>query len=53
MTEDDFKRIEQNAAEEIRRRNCQMSAQQFDNDNDHYADLDNTAGMKIKNIESL
>ncbi|CAF3407371.1 unnamed protein product [Rotaria socialis] len=43
MTEDDFKRIEQNAAEEIRRKNCQMSAQQYDDDNYHYADLDNTA----------
>ncbi|CAF3761845.1 unnamed protein product [Rotaria sordida] len=43
MTEDDYKRIEQNAAEEIRKKNCQFSAQQYDNDNYHYSDVDNTA----------
>ncbi|CAF4183246.1 unnamed protein product, partial [Rotaria sp. Silwood2] len=43
MTEDDYKRIEQNAAEEIRRKNCHLTTQQYDNDNYHYSDLDNTA----------
>lgn len=42
MTDDDFKRIEQNLAEEIRRKNCQAGAQQYDNDYYHFSDIDNT-----------
>jgi hypothetical protein len=45
MTEEDFKRIEQNLAEDIRKRNCQIGAQQYDNDYYHYSDVDNTPGM--------
>ncbi len=43
MTDDDFKRIEQNLAEEIRRKNCQIGAQQYDNDYYHFSDIDNVA----------
>ncbi|CAF3441805.1 unnamed protein product [Rotaria sp. Silwood1] len=43
MTEDDYKRIEQNAAEEIRKKNSHFSTQQYDNDNYQYSDLDNTS----------
>ncbi|UJR38243.1 hypothetical protein I4U23_030916 [Adineta vaga] len=42
MTEDDFKRIEQNLAEEIRKKNCQTGSQQSDNDFYHFSDVDNT-----------
>ena len=44
MTDEDFRRIEQNLAEEIRRKNCQVGAQQYDPDYFHYADLENPAG---------
>lgn len=43
MTDDDFKHIEQNLAEEIRRKNCQIGAQQYDNDYYHFSDIDNIA----------
>jgi hypothetical protein len=46
MTEDDFKRIEHNLAEEIRRKNCATGAQQSENDYYHYSDVDNVPGMK-------
>ncbi|CAF0936928.1 unnamed protein product [Adineta steineri] len=42
MTEDDFRRIEQNLAEEIRKKNCQMGSQQYDNDYYHYSDVEQT-----------
>jgi hypothetical protein len=48
MTDEDFKRIEQNLAEEIRRKNVQIGAQQYDNDYVHYADVDNTPGNTTK-----
>jgi hypothetical protein len=48
MTEDDFRRIEQNLAEEIRRKNCQMGAQQYDNDYIHFSDAENTPGGRRK-----
>ena len=44
MNDDDFKRIEQSLAEEIRRKNCQIGAQQYDNDFYQYSDADNTTG---------
>jgi hypothetical protein len=43
MTEDDFRRIEQNLAEEIRRKSCQTGAQQYDSDYYHFSDIDNIA----------
>ena len=47
MTEDDFKRIEQNLAEDIRRKNCQAGAQQYEQDCYQFSDLDNAAaGMR-------
>ncbi|CAF1606489.1 unnamed protein product, partial [Adineta ricciae] len=42
MTEEDFRRIEQNLAEEVRRKNCQMGSQQYDNDFAHFSDVENT-----------
>jgi hypothetical protein len=44
MTDDDFRRIEQNLAEEIRRKNCQIGAQQHDAEYFSYGDVDNAAG---------
>ncbi len=43
MTDDDFRRIEQHLAEEIRRKNCQIGAQQYDNDYYQFSDIDNPA----------
>jgi hypothetical protein len=48
MTEDDFRRIEQNLAEEIRRKSCQTGAQQYDSDYYHFSDIDNIANGMIK-----
>jgi hypothetical protein len=46
MTADDFRQIEQNLAEEIRRKNCQAGAQQYENDNYHFSDIEYaTPGM--------
>ncbi len=46
MTDDDFKQIELNLADEIRRKNCQVGAQQYD-ENYHFSDIEYaTPGMK-------
>ena len=48
MTEDDYKRIEQNLAEEVRRKNCLADAQQYDVDYYHFSNMDSeTPGMHI------
>jgi hypothetical protein len=43
MTDEDFRRIEQNLAEEIRRKNCQIGGQQSDNDYFNFSDIDHNA----------
>ena len=53
MTDDDFKRIEQNLAEEIRRKNCQIGTQQYDHDYYQYSDVENTHGMKNTNSKLI
>ena len=47
MTDEDFRRIEQNLAEEVRRKNCQMGSQQYDSELYHFSDVENTPGTKI------
>ena len=46
MTEDDFKRIEENLAEEIRIKSCQFNAEPYANDdkNCNYPDIDIAPG---------
>lgn len=49
MTDEDFKRIEQNAAEEILRKSNPLNTQQYERDNYHYGDVDNTSGIRNDN----
>lgn len=43
MTDEDYKRIEHNLAEEVRRKNCIGEAQQYDADYYHFSNMDNEA----------
>ena len=48
MTDDDYKRIEQNLAEEVRRKTCPPEAQAYDDDYYHFSNMDNAApGMHL------
>lgn len=48
MTEDDYKLIEQNLAEEVRRKNCMAEAQQYDVDYYHFSNIDNEGPGKYQ-----